>query len=70
MRRQWFGAALTAAALLLPAACARGATEPEAAPRAPAVPQLNGLPEVQTASGGYFGSGLRNDPPPDTTDND
>lgn len=58
MRRLWYGAALTAAALLLPAACARGATGPEAAPEGW---NASAQDSVQTSSGGYFGSGLRND---------
>ncbi|HEU0299178.1 MAG TPA: hypothetical protein VFR37_06980 [Longimicrobium sp.] len=65
MRRLSYGAALTAAALLLPAGCARGATEPEAAPGSRW--STSAQDSVQTTSGGYFGSGLRNDPPPDTT---
>jgi hypothetical protein len=69
MRRQWIGVALTVATLLLAAACARWATEPEAR-EAPAGPQENAVPQdpVPTTSGGYFGSGLKDEPPPkDTT---
>ena len=70
MRRQWIGAALTVAALLLVAACARGVTAPEAVREPAAAPRWNAVPQdpVQPTSGGYFGSGLRgDDPPKDTT---
>ena len=61
MRRLWYGAALTAAALLLPAACARGATGPDAAVATPGWNTAPSSDTSQTASGGYFGSGLRSD---------
>lgn len=64
MRRYWYGAALTAAALLLPAACSRGTTAPETARDGPAAPWWSTAQQdsaAEPASGGYFGSGLRND---------